>query len=255
MPFRNVCRTFAIPVSRVFRHFKEMAEEAVISEPVSTRWFPVQRENTGKFADFGLEIAKAPRLSEENSIAWGTDKHRPASQRGIIELLNRRVERIHIGVSDNSWPNPLCANHLKKSLDQCLGCSRSLSAFVKADGIKPDRPWCHRSRISREAAKRLRPLSGRPSLGREGAVVLLPPSSKIRHHPANSIHHDTIHVHLASLTHHYGGLSRRLFFTHPLPPFFSLSFWENQGSVRPRKLHPPPGAGGKEANLFFRRGF
>jgi hypothetical protein len=47
-----------------------MAEEAVISEPVSTRWFPVQRENTGKFADFGLEIAKAPRLSEENSIAY-----------------------------------------------------------------------------------------------------------------------------------------------------------------------------------------
>jgi hypothetical protein len=159
-----------------------MAEEAVISEPVSTRWFPVQRENTGKFADFGLEIAKEPRLSEENSISWGTDKHRPASQHGIIELLNRRVERIHIGVTDNSWPNPLCANHLKKSLDQCLGCSRSLSAFVKADGIKPDRPWCHRSRISREAAKRLRPLSGRPSLGREGAVVLLPPSSKIRHH-------------------------------------------------------------------------
>jgi hypothetical protein len=27
-------------------------------------------ENTGKFADFGLEIAKAPRLLEENSIAY-----------------------------------------------------------------------------------------------------------------------------------------------------------------------------------------
>ena len=48
----------------------QMAEEAVISEPVSVRWFPVPRENTGKFADFGLEIAKAPRLSEENSIAY-----------------------------------------------------------------------------------------------------------------------------------------------------------------------------------------
>ena len=47
-----------------------MAEEAVISEPVSARWFPVPRENTGKFADFGLEIAKAPRLSAENSIAY-----------------------------------------------------------------------------------------------------------------------------------------------------------------------------------------
>jgi hypothetical protein len=48
----------------------DMAEEAVISEPVSTRWFPVPRENTGKFADFGLEIVKAPRLSAENSIAY-----------------------------------------------------------------------------------------------------------------------------------------------------------------------------------------
>jgi hypothetical protein len=48
----------------------QLAEEAVISEPVSARWFPVPRENTGKFADFGLEIAKAPRLSEENSIAY-----------------------------------------------------------------------------------------------------------------------------------------------------------------------------------------
>jgi hypothetical protein len=47
-----------------------MAEEAVISEPVSVRGFPVPRENTGKFADFGLEIAKVPRFSEENSIAY-----------------------------------------------------------------------------------------------------------------------------------------------------------------------------------------
>jgi hypothetical protein len=47
-----------------------MAEEAVIREPVSARWFPVPRENTGKFADFGLEITKPPRLSEENSIAY-----------------------------------------------------------------------------------------------------------------------------------------------------------------------------------------
>ena len=47
-----------------------LAEGAVISEPVSARWFPVPGENTGKFVDFGLEIAKAPRLSEENSIAY-----------------------------------------------------------------------------------------------------------------------------------------------------------------------------------------
>ncbi len=44
-------------------------EEAVVSELVSARLFPVTRENTGKFAIFGFEIAKAPQLSEENSIA------------------------------------------------------------------------------------------------------------------------------------------------------------------------------------------
>jgi hypothetical protein len=54
----------------LFRLFGLLAVEAVISEPVSARWFPVPRENTGKFADFGLEIAKAPLLSEENSIAY-----------------------------------------------------------------------------------------------------------------------------------------------------------------------------------------
>ena len=41
-----------------------------LREPVSDLLFPVSRENTGKFANFGLEIAKAPRLSEENSIAY-----------------------------------------------------------------------------------------------------------------------------------------------------------------------------------------
>ena len=34
-----------------------MAEEAVISELVSARLFPVTREKTGKFAIFGFEIA------------------------------------------------------------------------------------------------------------------------------------------------------------------------------------------------------
>jgi hypothetical protein len=43
---------------------------AVIGELVSASHFPVSRENTGKFAEFGLEIAKAPLLSEENSIAY-----------------------------------------------------------------------------------------------------------------------------------------------------------------------------------------
>jgi len=38
---------------------KVVAEEAVISELVSARWFPCSTEISGKFADFGLEIAKA----------------------------------------------------------------------------------------------------------------------------------------------------------------------------------------------------
>jgi hypothetical protein len=64
---RFAARLRCVAASR-FR--KKLAEEAVISEPVSARWFPVPRENTGKFADFGLEMAKAPRLPEENSIAY-----------------------------------------------------------------------------------------------------------------------------------------------------------------------------------------
>jgi hypothetical protein len=40
-----------------------MAEEAVISEPVSRRLFPVSRENTGKFTNLRLELAEAHRLS------------------------------------------------------------------------------------------------------------------------------------------------------------------------------------------------
>jgi hypothetical protein len=33
---------------------------------VGRRPFPVTRENTGKFAIFGFEMAKAPRLLDEN---------------------------------------------------------------------------------------------------------------------------------------------------------------------------------------------
>ena len=38
----------------------------------------------------------------------------------IIELLNRRVERIHIGVSNNPWPNPLGANHREEQFRPTL---------------------------------------------------------------------------------------------------------------------------------------
>jgi len=44
------------------------------------------------------------RREHDPAIASGPDKNRLAAQRGIIELLNRRVERIHIGVSDNPGP-------------------------------------------------------------------------------------------------------------------------------------------------------
>jgi hypothetical protein len=49
---------------------KRLAEEAVISEPVSRCLFPVSRENTGKFTNLRLEIVEARRLSEENSIPY-----------------------------------------------------------------------------------------------------------------------------------------------------------------------------------------
>jgi hypothetical protein len=39
------------------------------------------------------------------AVAWRPNKRCPSTQRRIIELLNRRVERIHIGVSDNPWPS------------------------------------------------------------------------------------------------------------------------------------------------------
>jgi hypothetical protein len=52
----------------------------------------------------------------DSSRTLRSDQQRPASQRSIIKLLNRRVERIHVGVSNDAWPNPLCANHCK-SLD------------------------------------------------------------------------------------------------------------------------------------------
>jgi hypothetical protein len=49
---------------------EELAEEAVISEPVSAGLFPVQWENTAKFVKLGLEMANVPRLSEEDSIPY-----------------------------------------------------------------------------------------------------------------------------------------------------------------------------------------
>jgi hypothetical protein len=52
-------------LSKALAQNLELAEEAVISELVSARLFPVRRENTGKTCHFRFEIAKAPRLSEE----------------------------------------------------------------------------------------------------------------------------------------------------------------------------------------------
>ena len=44
--------------------------EAVISELVSARLFPVLRENTGKLADFGLETTAERRHCSGSSIAY-----------------------------------------------------------------------------------------------------------------------------------------------------------------------------------------
>ena len=66
------CGQFAIIPASLFSlqkcqtSWRRKQSSANRSPPVG---FPVPRENTGKFADFGLEIAKAPRLSEGNSIA------------------------------------------------------------------------------------------------------------------------------------------------------------------------------------------
>jgi hypothetical protein len=59
-----------------------LAVEAVIGEPVSASHFPVSRENTGKFSDFGLTIDEAPRLSAGNTIAY--DRNSPAAEAGKI---------------------------------------------------------------------------------------------------------------------------------------------------------------------------
>jgi hypothetical protein len=47
-----------------------LAVEAVRSELVSARRFPVLRENTGKFADFRLKTTMIRRLRSGNSIAY-----------------------------------------------------------------------------------------------------------------------------------------------------------------------------------------
>jgi hypothetical protein len=47
-----------------------MAVEAIISELVSTRLFPVLRENTGKFAGFSHETRMVCRFRNVNSIAY-----------------------------------------------------------------------------------------------------------------------------------------------------------------------------------------
>jgi hypothetical protein len=52
-----------------------------MSEPVSACWFPVPRENTGKFADFELEIAKAPRFRKKIQSLTN----------GIPSRLNREI--------------------------------------------------------------------------------------------------------------------------------------------------------------------
>ena len=47
-----------------------LAVEAVIGEPVSISYFPVSRENTGKFAEFRPIDDNNPAPSQWNSMTW-----------------------------------------------------------------------------------------------------------------------------------------------------------------------------------------
>jgi hypothetical protein len=88
----------------LFRLIDLLAEEAVIGEPVSARLFPVPREDTGKFADFGLEMTEAPGLSRGNSIVC--EQNSLAARAGKIcgrtgnpEAYNS--ERVRVSVNAN----------------------------------------------------------------------------------------------------------------------------------------------------------
>jgi arylsulfatase A-like enzyme len=47
-----------------------LAVEAVIGEPFSASYFPVSRENTGKFGRLRPRTAIRPRLCDGNSMTW-----------------------------------------------------------------------------------------------------------------------------------------------------------------------------------------
>jgi hypothetical protein len=106
-----------------------MAEEAVISEPVSARWFPVPGENTGKFADFGLESAKAPRLSEENSIAYQVNSL--AAKAGKICERSGKPEAVN-SESESDSLRPFGIEHDTQSC-----CSMRLKAASSPHGERP----------------------------------------------------------------------------------------------------------------------
>jgi len=63
------CRRAKAPGSQEFSALR-LSVEAVISELVSARLFPVLRENTAKFADFRPRDDNSPRLCIGNSIAY-----------------------------------------------------------------------------------------------------------------------------------------------------------------------------------------
>jgi hypothetical protein len=74
----QICRTQGLcaEIVKRCRSYKSLkndnvlAEEAVISELVSTSLFPVLRENTAKFAEFSHETRRISRFRNVNSMAY-----------------------------------------------------------------------------------------------------------------------------------------------------------------------------------------
>jgi hypothetical protein len=76
-----------------------LAEEAVISELVSPRLFPVTRENTGKFAIFGLE-------NSQGASAFGAKINRLATKFPSRQCReNLQASRYLRRVTANPYPN------------------------------------------------------------------------------------------------------------------------------------------------------
>lgn len=98
---KEICSGFATNRYPDMPTAKDLAVEVVIGEPVSASHFPVSREDTGKFAAFGLEMTKAPRLSEGNSIVC--EPNSLAAKAGKI-CGRTGNPKAHNSEHSRSWP-------------------------------------------------------------------------------------------------------------------------------------------------------